>query len=148
MSKRPRHIACRTCRERKIRCDGQQPCSRCAGQSQPCVYATPSSSEAGTSDLTQQLQMMNDRLSMSLYLFACHTPACELSLIEPLEQGEPKPSWQTRHAGPLPKTPLLRQALIPIAAGLPILFRAPFLSAHLPTWLCPWIWNHHSQNGP
>lgn len=64
MSKRPRHIACRTCRERKIRCDGQQPCSRCAGQSQSCVYTTPSSSDAGTSDLTQQLQMMNDRLSM------------------------------------------------------------------------------------
>ncbi|KAK2740287.1 hypothetical protein FQN57_006167 [Myotisia sp. PD_48] len=99
MSKRPRHIACRTCRERKIRCDGQQPCSRCAGQSQICVYSTPSNSDATASDLSQQLQMMNDRLIRAEAQLAAATQACWAvpdTTVDPLSAaGYPYQPWPT-----------------------------------------------------
>ncbi|EGD86494.1 hypothetical protein H112_04987 [Trichophyton rubrum D6] len=112
MSKRPRHIACRTCRERKIRCDGQQPCSRCAGQSQSCVYTTPSSSDAGTSDLTQQLQMMNDRLRRAEAQLA--NQACWAITEDPLATPGTYPytSWPTNTIqSPIPLSPSSYMAL-------------------------------------
>ncbi|PVH93525.1 hypothetical protein DM02DRAFT_603875 [Periconia macrospinosa] len=39
-ARKPRvSIACRSCRTRKVRCNGGKPmCSKCAGSSEPCVY--------------------------------------------------------------------------------------------------------------
>ncbi|KAK2863660.1 hypothetical protein FQN49_004116 [Arthroderma sp. PD_2] len=112
MSKRPRHIACRTCRERKIRCDGQQPCSRCAGQSQPCVYVTPSSSDSGASDLTQQLHMMNDRLRKAEAQLA--SQACWAVTEDPLSSpgNYSYNSWPTNTIqSPIPLSPPSYMAL-------------------------------------
>ncbi|KAF2008692.1 hypothetical protein BU24DRAFT_445455 [Aaosphaeria arxii CBS 175.79] len=62
-SKRARYSqrACKECQRRKVKCNGNQPCARCAGQSFKCVYSVPSqtrnspqkTSERRTSSLNQ-----------------------------------------------------------------------------------------------
>ncbi|KAL7917138.1 fungal-specific transcription factor domain-containing protein [Trichoderma austrokoningii] len=37
--------ACRECSQSKLRCDGQQPCSRCVSKNQSCSYLHPQSSQ-------------------------------------------------------------------------------------------------------
>ncbi|KAI4201016.1 MAG: hypothetical protein LQ346_002258 [Caloplaca aetnensis] len=60
MSGTSRHKACNHCREKKIRCDGGQPCQRCQNSGDNCDYSTQT--KPSKLDLTQALEAFNDRL--------------------------------------------------------------------------------------
>ncbi|CAO1597615.1 hypothetical protein XANCAGTX0491_001422 [Xanthoria calcicola] len=60
MSGTSRHKACNHCRDKKIRCDGGQPCQRCRGSGDNCEYSTQA--KPSKLDLTQALEAFNDRL--------------------------------------------------------------------------------------
>ena len=54
-----RHIACKGCRDRKIRCDGGQPsCQPCLNKNQPCVYQA----DSVRLEVSQTLKQMQERL--------------------------------------------------------------------------------------
>jgi hypothetical protein len=58
-----RRLACDPCRDRKIRCDRQQPvCGRCARLRHDCTYSSPSKSTAAKQDLSRLLLQMHSRL--------------------------------------------------------------------------------------
>ena len=47
-----RHMACTSCRDRKVKCDGQQPsCQRCSRYSVQCVYIPPAKRSKVDADL-------------------------------------------------------------------------------------------------
>ncbi|KAL8937352.1 MAG: hypothetical protein Q9216_004469 [Gyalolechia sp. 2 TL-2023] len=75
MSGVSRHKACNHCRERKIRCDGHQPCQRCRGSGDDCRY-TPKW-KAAKPDFTQALEIFNERLLQAETALAAqrNTPA-------------------------------------------------------------------------
>lgn len=59
MSDGGRHMACTSCRDRKVRCDGGQPsCQRCSRYSMHCMYMPPSKQSKVDADLVS----MNERL--------------------------------------------------------------------------------------
>ncbi|CAI4213981.1 unnamed protein product [Parascedosporium putredinis] len=60
-------MACKHCRDRKVRCDGEQPsCAKCVRAGEECVYlATQRPSRA---DLTQTVQALQQRLRMRTFL--------------------------------------------------------------------------------
>ncbi|KAI4233077.1 MAG: hypothetical protein L6R40_007200 [Gallowayella cf. fulva] len=60
MSGTSRHKACNHCREKKIRCDGGQPCQRCRAGGDVCDYSAQT--KPTKLDLTQALEAFNDRL--------------------------------------------------------------------------------------
>ena len=65
MSENGRHIACTSCRTRKIKCDGGQPrCQRCFRYGEHCVYTSPSRQKSV--DVSSALKMFNERLSQSI----------------------------------------------------------------------------------
>lgn len=56
-----RHTACTSCRQRKVRCDGGQPCcNRCAVRGDECVYSRHSSQDQ--QELLVMLNDLNERL--------------------------------------------------------------------------------------
>lgn len=58
-----RRLACDPCRDRKIRCDRQQPvCGRCARLRHDCTYSSPAKSTAAKQDLWRLLLQVNSRL--------------------------------------------------------------------------------------
>ncbi|ORY69607.1 fungal-specific transcription factor domain-containing protein [Pseudomassariella vexata] len=58
-----KRLACNQCRERKVRCDRQQPqCSRCAKVGSSCHYSSPSKQTISKSDLSRLLFTMHSRL--------------------------------------------------------------------------------------
>ena len=73
----PRHVACKTCRDRKVRCDGGQPaCEKCQRAGEVCIY-TPGAKKTRT-DLVETVEMLQERLG----IFAlCHSLShhCEIS---------------------------------------------------------------------
>ncbi|KAH8886312.1 hypothetical protein GQ53DRAFT_845090 [Thozetella sp. PMI_491] len=61
-----RRLACDPCRDRKIRCDRQQPvCGRCARLRHDCTYSSPSKSTAAKQDLSRLLLQMHSRLAQA-----------------------------------------------------------------------------------
>ncbi|KAF4236333.1 hypothetical protein CNMCM8980_003095 [Aspergillus fumigatiaffinis] len=57
-----RHMACRTCRERKVRCDGGQPsCETCKRHGEKCVYVQ--SSRQTKNDLLAKIDNLQERLA-------------------------------------------------------------------------------------
>ncbi|KAI0433932.1 fungal-specific transcription factor domain-containing protein [Xylaria sp. FL1042] len=59
-----KRLACSPCRERKVRCDRQQPqCSRCAKFGSVCNYSGPVKQSVSKSDLSRLLLAMNSRLA-------------------------------------------------------------------------------------
>ncbi|KAI1101541.1 hypothetical protein F4804DRAFT_343906 [Jackrogersella minutella] len=56
-----RHTACKICRDRKVRCDGNQPtCDRCTRSGDECVYAPPALPSRG--ELAQTIETLQERL--------------------------------------------------------------------------------------
>ncbi|OTB00784.1 hypothetical protein M426DRAFT_324024 [Hypoxylon sp. CI-4A] len=56
-----RHMACKVCRDRKVRCDGNQPsCDKCTRSGDDCVYAPPSLPSRG--ELAQTIESLQERL--------------------------------------------------------------------------------------
>ncbi|GAB1214364.1 hypothetical protein ATERTT37_003526 [Aspergillus terreus] len=57
-----RHMACRTCRERKVRCDGGQPsCETCKRHGEKCVYVQ--SARQTKNDLLAKIDNLQERLA-------------------------------------------------------------------------------------
>ncbi|KAF2806195.1 uncharacterized protein BDZ99DRAFT_523664 [Mytilinidion resinicola] len=62
MSGSARKVACRTCRDRKVRCDGGQPsCEKCKRSNEACVYI-PASTQSRP-DLTEAIESLEDRMA-------------------------------------------------------------------------------------
>jgi Fungal Zn(2)-Cys(6) binuclear cluster domain len=58
-----RHIACKACRERKVRCGGGQPaCQGCVKRGQDCVYAIPRDQDSANEEIAQTLKILTSRL--------------------------------------------------------------------------------------
>ncbi|KAI1503394.1 fungal-specific transcription factor domain-containing protein [Biscogniauxia marginata] len=56
-------LACNPCRDRKVRCDREQPtCSRCSKLGLECIYSSPSRQPISKSDLTRLLLSLHDRV--------------------------------------------------------------------------------------
>ncbi|KAH8645849.1 hypothetical protein BGZ60DRAFT_392479 [Tricladium varicosporioides] len=64
MSGSTRHAACTACRERKIRCDGGQPCcQKCKRRGSECVYVRSGAHDKG--DLLLIFKTLHERLCSS-----------------------------------------------------------------------------------
>ncbi|KAH7319621.1 hypothetical protein B0I35DRAFT_429421 [Stachybotrys elegans] len=61
-----RRLACDPCRERKVRCDRQQPsCGRCARLRHECSYSSPSKQTTAKTDLSRLLMTLHSRLTQA-----------------------------------------------------------------------------------
>ncbi|KAJ5798329.1 uncharacterized protein N7503_007625 [Penicillium pulvis] len=69
MTPQARHVACNSCRQRKTRCDGNQPCcNQCATRSSACSYIRPEVQDQQEilgllKDLTQRLSAFENNLA-------------------------------------------------------------------------------------
>ncbi|KAH7311407.1 hypothetical protein B0I35DRAFT_462803 [Stachybotrys elegans] len=62
MSRSSRHMACKTCRDRKVRCDGGQPsCEKCRRAGDKCIYIPASTPTRA--DLAQTIASLQERLA-------------------------------------------------------------------------------------
>jgi hypothetical protein len=70
-----RHIACVLCRDRKVRCNGEQPaCEKCRQAGEKCVYLP--TCRPNKADLAQKLDTLQQRLGRFLQLHVA--PVCAL----------------------------------------------------------------------
>ncbi|KAK1984709.1 hypothetical protein LZ30DRAFT_768621 [Colletotrichum cereale] len=60
MNTMSRRMACKVCRERKVRCDGEPECGNCRRSGDPCVYLPTNKSTKA--DISQSLEAIQDRL--------------------------------------------------------------------------------------
>lgn len=61
MSGVSRHKACKLCRDRKVRCDGEQPaCEKCRRLGETCIYTA--TSKPTKADLAQTIESLRDRI--------------------------------------------------------------------------------------
>ncbi|GAP89779.1 putative fungal specific transcription [Rosellinia necatrix] len=61
MSNISRHIACKLCRDRKVRCDGGQPsCEKCRRSGETCIYVP--THKPTKADLAQTIESLQERL--------------------------------------------------------------------------------------
>ncbi len=66
-----RHTACKSCRERKVRCGGEQPaCAKCRGAGEECVYLP--TQRPTRADLNQTVEALQKRLCKSPSTFSIH----------------------------------------------------------------------------
>lgn len=66
-----RALACNPCRERKVRCDREQPtCGRCVRRGHGCTYSGPSKQSITKLDLSRLLLNLQERLSRSILFFS------------------------------------------------------------------------------
>lgn len=62
-----RHLACKTCRDRKVRCDGLQPaCQKCERAGEKCVYIMPF--KQSKAELAESMEMLQERLGRRPHL--------------------------------------------------------------------------------
>ncbi|OIW32211.1 hypothetical protein CONLIGDRAFT_629910 [Coniochaeta ligniaria NRRL 30616] len=60
----PRHVACKLCRERKVRCPGQQPaCDKCRRAGEECIYLPAQKPFKSASDLHETVEALQKRLN-------------------------------------------------------------------------------------
>ena len=56
-----RHVACLSCRDRKVRCNGEQPaCEKCRQAGEKCIYLP--ASRPSKADLAQKVDTLQQRL--------------------------------------------------------------------------------------
>ncbi len=56
-----RHMACKTCRDRKVRCDGGLPaCGKCQRAGEECIYTA--GSRKTKTDLVESMEVLQERL--------------------------------------------------------------------------------------
>ncbi|KAI1126477.1 hypothetical protein F5Y10DRAFT_211194 [Nemania abortiva] len=61
MNNLSRHIACKSCRDRKVRCDGGQPsCEKCRRSGETCIYVP--THKPTKADLAQTIESLQERL--------------------------------------------------------------------------------------
>lgn len=63
-----RALACNPCRERKVRCDREQPtCGRCVGRGHECTYSGPSKLSITKLELSRLLLNLQERMSQWIF---------------------------------------------------------------------------------
>lgn len=63
MNRKMRHKACNLCRERKVRCDGEQPaCEKCRRSGDTCVYSPVN--KLTKAHLAQTIESLRDRIGL------------------------------------------------------------------------------------
>ncbi|KAL9017109.1 MAG: hypothetical protein Q9185_005569 [Variospora sp. 1 TL-2023] len=68
-------LACDKCRERKVRCNREQPvCGRCARLGHDCQYTTPPKQNSSRSDLLRLLFTLHSRLEQTEARLALNDP--------------------------------------------------------------------------
>jgi hypothetical protein len=76
----PRHIACSSCREQKVKCDGSFPsCARCIRYGSRCIYTSPGKASLANSNSALQTLRRRLRRSASLLLSVSLIPRTELA---------------------------------------------------------------------
>ncbi|KAL8971657.1 MAG: hypothetical protein Q9183_000946 [Haloplaca sp. 2 TL-2023] len=61
-----RRLACDNCRERKVRCNREQPiCGRCANLGHECRYTTPAKQSTSQTDVSRLLLTLHSRLAQT-----------------------------------------------------------------------------------
>ncbi|KAI9370399.1 hypothetical protein BJX61DRAFT_96202 [Aspergillus egyptiacus] len=93
-----RHMACRTCRERKVRCDGAQPsCETCKRHGEKCVYIR--SAKQTKTDLLEKIENLQERLARAEAQLNSQTPVGSPSLSQcyalPFDPTPPLSSSET-----------------------------------------------------
>ncbi|KAI1500398.1 hypothetical protein F5X99DRAFT_238582 [Biscogniauxia marginata] len=67
-----RHIACKLCRDRKVRCDGGQPsCEKCRRSNETCVYVP--THKPTKADLAQTIESLQERLDKAEAYISRHS---------------------------------------------------------------------------
>lgn len=115
MSGTSRHKACNHCREKKIRCDGGQPCQRCRAGGDVCDYSAQT--KPTKLDLTQALEAFNDRLckfvDLGIYIQRWTVP---------VHRNEPQlMSFQSKLSLPSPHSKMYLQDRFPDSRQLPLI---------------------------
>ncbi|KAI0202893.1 hypothetical protein F4808DRAFT_61362 [Astrocystis sublimbata] len=66
-----RHIACKLCRDRKVRCDGGQPsCEKCRRSGEACIYVP--THKPTKADLAQTIESLQERLDKAEAYISTH----------------------------------------------------------------------------
>ena len=70
-----RRLACDNCRERKVRCNREQPvCGRCANLGHECRYTTPAKQNTSPTDVSRLLLTLHSRLAQTEARLALNPP--------------------------------------------------------------------------
>lgn len=70
-----KRLACDNCRERKVRCNREQPvCGRCSRLGHGCRYTTPAKHNASQTDVSQLLLTLHSRLAQTEARLAINPP--------------------------------------------------------------------------
>lgn len=70
-----KRLACDNCRERKVRCNREQPvCGRCARLGHNCQYTTPARQNSSHSDVSRLLLTLHSRLQQTEARLALNAP--------------------------------------------------------------------------
>jgi hypothetical protein len=85
-------MACRTCRDRKVRCDGAQPaCEKCQRANEPCVYLP--ASRQSKADIALTIESLQERLGRELVDLGWHSlTKLERTEAKLQEQGRTSPT--------------------------------------------------------
>ncbi|KAI0142939.1 hypothetical protein GGR57DRAFT_371612 [Xylariaceae sp. FL1272] len=82
MSNLSRHIACKLCRDRKVRCDGGQPaCEKCTRSGENCVYVP--THKPTKADLAQTIEALQERLDKAEAYILKNSPTSQPGTCEP-----------------------------------------------------------------
>ncbi|KAJ5958020.1 uncharacterized protein N7479_005170 [Penicillium vulpinum] len=148
-----RHKACNLCRERKVRCDGDQPaCEKCRGSGDTCVYSPVS--KLTKAHLAETIESLRDRIDNAETFFVkqqkSHMTPIErpVSEIQPVTAGDPRPFSAPAPSSssivgsldqyfPSPHRPYTRECLAPLRELLDtdIFTCDPSPSLNLETWM-------------
>lgn len=70
-----KRLACDNCRERKVRCNREQPrCGRCTRLGHSCKYTTPGKQQSSQVDVSKLLLMLHSRLEQTEARLAMNGP--------------------------------------------------------------------------
>lgn len=76
-----KRLACDNCRERKVRCNREQPrCGRCSRLGHNCKYTTPAKQHPSQMDVSKLLLTLHSRLEQTEARLAMNAPPLDLNL--------------------------------------------------------------------
>lgn len=105
-----KHIACSSCRQRKLKCDGQSPCEHCTRLQRDCVYSTVVLKSGPRKGFLKQIESRLDVLESSTVDMATFDPAQlsheqVLALVKRLQEISPIQQPVYTSQTPPPVTP-------------------------------------------
>ncbi|KAI1261885.1 hypothetical protein F5Y18DRAFT_189016 [Xylariaceae sp. FL1019] len=132
MSSLSRHIACKLCRDRKVRCDGGQPsCEKCTRSGENCIYVP--THKPTKADLAQTIEALQERLDKAEAYILKNNPSRQPGTYDPPPVANPTGSTGTDYAEcspfalPMSTSIPTGDTLMPASRGMP---STPFSSHH------------------